>query len=268
MLSQIPDGIWGVLIGSALALGGTYVATRAQLRHDERQRERDRKMQFRREVFLEAAEGVSGTEQFMKLANPDLPLNEMSASSTRPGWLNKLYMVASLESLEAFTTASATMAASTFDLFRLRITVENVKTQIGNLRQQLDAMSAVQERIREIAAGVAAQPQSPETQSTLSTIQADWDRTSRELERLNAEIARLTTEKLKLHRALLEQAVTYSVHYAEKLQQAWVALRTELDFPIDPEKLQALSKRVDAEMIPKFRQLLDAIDSDSDGQAT
>jgi predicted nucleic acid-binding Zn-ribbon protein len=159
------------------------------------------------------------------------------------------------------------MAAATFDLFRLRITVENVKTQIANLSQQVDAMRAVQDRIREVAAGVAAQPPSPEVQNNLSSIQEHWDRTWHEVERLNAEIAGLTTEKLKLQRTLLEQAVTYSVEYGETLQQAWIALRTELDFPIEHEKLEALSKRVDAEMMPKFRALLDAIDSDSDGPA-
>src|SRR5215213_11494982 len=90
-LDNIPDSILGVIIGSLLAFGGTSVATFFQLRHDAKQRERDRKMQLRRELFLEAAEGAPGPEYFIKVANPDVPLSELGVPTAKPAWMNKLF---------------------------------------------------------------------------------------------------------------------------------------------------------------------------------
>lgn len=254
---SIPEGIWGVIIGSALAFGGTWTATRAQLRHDARQRERERQMQLRRDVFLEAAEGVAGTvEYFMRFANVDIPITDVTSSNVRPGWLNKLYTVASLGSIEAFSDASATLGASAFDLFRRRLPLEDIKGKLAAANQQIEMMKVAQQGIREAAATLNNQPPTPDILDRLNLVQQHWEQSWAELERLNEIVAALLAQRVRLQRELLETAVSYSSEYQKKLRKALVALRTELDIPIDQAKFETSMGRIDAEMLQSLRRYL------------
>jgi predicted nucleic acid-binding Zn-ribbon protein len=265
LVRSIPDGIWGVIVGSVLAFGGTFIATWRQLRHDAEQRERDRKMQLRRDVFFAAADGVAvGSDYFMKLANAEAPLTDLTTSSSPPsGWLNKLYTVASLETIEAFSIASASLAAFAFDLVRRRLSVEDVKGKLDAANQQIEAMKAVLQRIRESVAATASEAKTPEVLGRLEQMQHHWDQTCEELERLRRLTSTLLGDKVRLQRDLLEQAVSYSIEYQKKLRKALVALRGELEFPLDHARFEALMEGIDAEMLPKFKAVLDAIDSDA-----
>jgi hypothetical protein len=267
LLRAIPEGIWGVILGSLLAFGGTFVATRRQLRHDAQQRALDRKMQLRREVFLEAAEGVAGTDYFVKLANADLPPAELSMSTSKPGWLNKLYTVGSLDAIEAFSIASAALGAAAIDLLRSRMSIDDVKTKINTASYQIEAMKAVQQRIRDAAVANPVDGSTAEGRQLLETMRQHWEFAHREIERLGADVATLSEEKFRRQWALLERAIEYSLDYQKKLRRALVVLRLELDFPLDHDKLEAVMDRIDAEMLPKFKKLLDAMARDSNTPA-
>ena len=68
------EAILGVIVGAILCFGGVA----AQLWHDAKQRERERLMQLRRDVFLEAAEAVAGSQQFFfRFANTDIPFGKI-----------------------------------------------------------------------------------------------------------------------------------------------------------------------------------------------
>lgn len=269
IVGAVPEGIWGVLLGSLLAFGGTFVATRQQLRHDAEQRERERKMQLRREVFLESADGVAGNaEYFMKFANVDLPISELTPSNAKPGWLNKLYTVASLDAIEAFTVANAALGAAAFDLLRRRLVVEDVKNKITSVSQQIDAIKAIQQTIRDAVAATANVTPTPEVLQGRKVVQQHWDQTWREFEKLGEKNSHLLDQKVKLQRVLLEQAISYSIEYQKKLRKALVALRLELDLPIDETRLETFMAQVDAEMLPKMKELFDAIESDADASVT
>ena len=268
LIRSIPEGIWGVIIGSVLAFGATYVATRRQLRHDASQRERDRLMQLRREVFLEAAEGVAGSgEYFVKLANADLPVSDITAANPKPGWLNKLYTVASVEAIEAFSRASAYLGSAMFDLIRRRLPIDDVKNRLDAANQQIETMKELQEAIHAAAAAAAAEMATPEILERRQMIGQHWAQVWQESERLGALVSTLLDEKLKLQRQLLEQAMSYSRDYQKQLRKALVALRNDLEMPLDEMRFETIMDQIDAEMFPKFQQLLDALDAEISGSA-
>jgi hypothetical protein len=256
-LRSVPEGIWGVIIGSVLAFTGTYAATRAQLRHDAAQRELDRKMQLRKEVFLEAAEGVAGTEYFTRLANTEIPLTDVSAPPGKAGWLNKLQTVASAEAIEAFYDANAAVGAAAFDLFHRRIAIDQIKSRIDNTNQRIETIQAVQQRIREAAAATAQDQPTPEVLQQLQARQRDWDQSWVEIGRLGQEVDASYDERFRQQLSLLETAVQYSLGYQKKLRKALFTLRLELGLPIDHAKLETALDRIDAEMLPKFQHLVE-----------
>src|SRR5260221_11700671 len=78
----------GVLIGAAVALASLSI----QLWFGARQRERDRYMQLRRDVYLEAAEGLAALLEYLQqTARTDVPFGKAETSLVRQGWLFKTY---------------------------------------------------------------------------------------------------------------------------------------------------------------------------------
>jgi hypothetical protein len=263
LLRAVPEAIWGVLLGSVLAFGATFVATRLQLRHDAEQRERDREMSLRRDIFLEAADAVAGTtDYFFKFANIDLPLSELTLTVAKPGWLNKLYTVASLETIEAFSEASLALGAAAFELLRQRFVLEGVKSKLDVVNEQVEAARREQQSVGEIAHELANQMPSPELFEKRKHFQQRWERSLDTFEVVIAEQRKLIDERLNLQRALIKEAVQLSATYQTKLRAALSQLRGELDFPIDFDKLELMNERLDSHLRPKFEEMLDAMGKD------
>lgn len=263
VMRSVPEAIWGVLLGAALAFGGTFLATRLQLRHDAHQRERDRKMNLRRDIFLEAADAVAGTTDiFFKFANIDRPLSEPTLSVSKPGWLNKLYTVASLETVEAFTEASMALGAAAFELLRERLVVERANSNLERVNEQVEAARIEQQSLSEIATNLAKQPPSPEVTPKRREAQQRWEQSLVMFEQLIAQQTKLVDDRLRLQRVLLEHAVAHTASYQIKLRKALIQMRVELDFPIDADKLESMNKRLDGYLKPKFDELLASIDSE------
>src|SRR4028118_834257 len=94
-------------------------------------------MQLRRDVFLEAAEGLSGSQQFFfRFANTAIPFNQIGdVQSSKPGWLNKLHMVATIDTIEAFAKADLILGRSSFDLLRRRNLLQMAHDQSKTTQQ-------------------------------------------------------------------------------------------------------------------------------------
>ena len=61
-IESVPDVVWAAVIASIITLSGVIAANisntnrlKLQLGHDSREKEKDRKMTLRREVYLQAA---------------------------------------------------------------------------------------------------------------------------------------------------------------------------------------------------------------------
>jgi predicted nucleic acid-binding Zn-ribbon protein len=259
LLAAIPATVWGVLIGSLL----TFLGVGRQLRHDARQRDRERQMHWRRDVYLEAAEGVAGTsDQFFRLANAEIPLSQFATTPSKPGWLNKILTVASLDTIAAFTEANASLAAAMFDLLKLRLGVDELTGEISTMQAQIESIRAFQQKLQADVSAVAAQPASPAVTQRLEYIKSYWDKSWIDLSEGTNRLSELTDKKWRLARGLLEQGVNYYLGYQKKLHKALLALRRELELPIDPAAYESVFERTDAEVLPKFNQLLASLDQE------
>ena len=65
-LTSIPHVVWAAIIASGLTIFGVTLANRAnkkclilQLNHDAQQKDKEREMQLRRDVYIEAAEAIA-----------------------------------------------------------------------------------------------------------------------------------------------------------------------------------------------------------------
>ena len=263
-IAAIPDGIWGVIVGSLL----TFIGVGRQLRHDSKQRERERQMQLRRDVYLEAAEGVAGSiDYYFRFINPDLPIDATSPGARFPGWLNKIYMVGSLETITAFTDAGATQAAAMLELARQRFAVGEISAQIAAANDRVADIRKYQEQAKAIAAAAVTEPPTEHLKRALEDEQRRWEQSWKDLREVSDHLERLWTQKAQLHRVLLEQAIHHFTNYQQKLRRAQLALRRELDMPVDEAGFQEALTRIDNNVLPKLRQLLDELEEDTNESA-
>lgn len=261
VLQIVPPVVWSGILGAMLALLGVNL----QLRYNAKERERERQMQLRRDVYLEAAEGVAGSmDYFFRHARADIPLGQIGDNvAMKTGWLNKVYTVASLDTIEAFAEASAALAASSFDLLRIRVTVEEVSSNVKIEQQRIENIQKYQEQIKSTAAALANEPPSQQVLSRLQELQRQMDDSWSEIRAAGAKLEELTAEHWRLLRLLLEQAVNYAIGYQKKFRRAILSLRRELELPLDSQAFEQLMERIDQEMFPKFQALLKAIDDDN-----
>lgn len=113
----IPLAIWvaiaAVVFAPLIALAGTLISNRNtrrnlrdQLRHDAQQRDLERKMALRREIYIEAASALSHLMQVIgRVASLQVDLNTLQAEfSADLAKLAKVQMVGSEETVEAVMT--------------------------------------------------------------------------------------------------------------------------------------------------------------------
>jgi hypothetical protein len=256
----MPESIWGVIVGSLLTLLGV----RLQLQSEARHRERDRKMQLRRDVFLQALEGVAGTQQFFfRFANPAIAVDKIDTSSGNAGWLNKLHAVATFETIKAFSRADAALGKSVFDLLARRVILDSIDEEITTTRGQLEWYGRFQNQVREGFEIFIRQPDidasriSQHAGAAAQAIQESHD----QVQDLDRQLDEQIVRRRAVHRDLIEAALRYYVGYQVYLRSALVALRNELDLPIDAHEYELLGAQNAADMRSTFDQFLDHVDN-------
>src|SRR5262245_1740899 len=98
LLQGIPESAYGPILGALVGAAIALAAVALQLAVNARQRRLDREHQLRRDVYLQAAEGIAvGTELLAGFGNLDVAIQDLAASARgKQGWANKLHIVASL----------------------------------------------------------------------------------------------------------------------------------------------------------------------------
>lgn len=106
----MPDTIWAALLASLLTLGGVLLSDRAQnkrflkqLEHDRGQRNRERQLHLKQEVFLNASEGLTAIQNSISnMSNLDIEYSEIgNRFSAGAAAVQKVYVVASNKTLSA-----------------------------------------------------------------------------------------------------------------------------------------------------------------------
>lgn len=224
LISGIPLAVWAAIAAAVLGPVATLIGVvlsnrnlrknvRKQLAHDASQRDIERKMALRREVYLEAAAALSHLTQVLgQVSNLGHDLNALSgAFADDLAKLAKIQMVGTEETVEAVMTYINAVGPAFMELLMLRTpmmlqqnkidaeTDPDTKALLG--RQQLSASFAASERGLELAL---------ETAKLLP----------------NAVIAVRKEMDLPLDRKLLESL--WEVQF-QRMQEVWVRAKAQLE---------------------------------------
>lgn len=248
--------IVGVLIGTATTLAVLAV----QLWFNARQRERERHMQLKRDVYLEAAEGLAGTVEYvMQHTRTDLPLGAVSPPSNKPGWIYKIHLIAATDTLISFNNAGAAAAAAAMDVFAHRIAVAEVADEVAIVRSAVERLQAFQEEMKTEARAVNVDVPTERGVKRLEWIQEQLDQSWEQIKHETERLEHLTTEHARRTRALVRRGLAVSADVNRAVRVALLAAREELEIKIDVAKFEAAASELDQKMTATIDSVLDRI---------
>lgn len=217
-------------------------------------------MQLRRDVYLEAAEGLAALLEYLQqTARTDVPFGKAEASLVRQGWLFKTYLVASTDTLIAMNHANATVAAAMLDLVSYRLAVVEIEGDIAIINASLKSIEQFQNEIREEARVLNAAPVSVDSVNRMKSLNerfdATWQRHQEEAHKLEV----MTEEHARRLRLLLQRSMAVGLDVQTGIRSALLAARSELGGSIDLDKFGPAASAVDAKMRERVAQTIELI---------
>ncbi len=231
-IKAIPDVIWGIIIGSLLTWIGIYL----QLKHDSREKEKERKMSLRRDVYLLAAEKFGQELSYL--------MNFFQTSKPSPeGYheaITQIDMIGNNETIVAINSFNDFIVEAFLELVPLRENIDRLLKESDRYtkqaeRNRIKADKHLQEKKEYIQQGIV------DTQR-LSFIEAEYQLAGTfEEESLN-KLKDIAEKVIKLNYELSLKCQQKSKKADELMTPIIVAIRKELDFSFDYEAYIVMKK--------------------------
>lgn len=239
-IAEIPEAVWGAMVGAVIALAGVGV----QLWHDRRERERERRFDAKKDVYVEAAEALASAQAFLSgFARTDVPIAEqLSTLQGNPGWLNKLHIFAGHATLSAVTAAGDYFTDAAADLASKRFALETLSWRLKERERERDQLTGHQQQLQAHLQALTSQPPGTPTWGHVPHLWNMVQQAQQRLDTLFREIDDLIERRLERHIKLTELAL----HHASEFQRTLVAANTEIRKEVsDPLELKAYAALVE-----------------------
>lgn len=259
-------GLAGAVVGALGAMGGSWL----QSRHDRGQRERERVMALRRDVYLEAAEGLAGFPHYLVgLANADVPVASLEPLlNAKRGWQNKLHVIASLETIAAFAKADALFIETSFHLFPLRHKVDELGSQAEEEARQRSQLTQYQAALHTALQAEVHHGQGQENIAAVQAMRAAIDRSQEEIVASYEREAALHGERAERIKELLGLALTKVAEHRLLLGEANLAVRREIEAPVDDERYLEMMREMNDQALGAFEAFFQSLDPADERLAT
>lgn len=251
------DTILGVLIGAGAALAGSLV----QLWFSTRQRERERYMQLRRDVYLSAAEGLAASVEYLSQhARTDIPFGKAVAPSAMVGWLLKAYLIADTDALIALNEASTLIAAAIVDMAPFRLAVQKVDDDISIARAGIESTQRFLDEMRSEIKNADIQNATQMTVRRVEWAAEQHDAATNQLQEQLQKLEILTNEHAHRVKQLIEKATVISRDVQKPVRDALLAARAELEVKVDLHRFVSAAAEWDSRASARVAQLIALIE--------
>ncbi|WP_162631890.1 hypothetical protein [Burkholderia sp. JP2-270] len=243
-IAGMPAAVFGNIVsgvvGSVITLFGVFLSNRHnrrlkrdELGHDATQRDREREMALRREVFLPAVESALAMQSALaSLINPEMPVAQSSERfQTSNAILAKVAAVGAPETVAACQALSSCLGVAFWELSLQRAALQNHQNRLADL----DRSVAIHEGLRDSWIKVQ-QDLVAKGEKTAEIWQAARGHFTHHM----AEIAKALTERSKIIRERESKLIeVYEVFIKQldalgpKFPPALFAMRRELQLPLD-----------------------------------
>ena len=244
----LPPLIWSGVISTMIGSLITFIGVSLQLSATARENEKTRraqleakdlelKMQLRRDVFLQAVDGLAGSQQyFAAFADPGNSLEQLRQLSPSHSWGNRLHVVASLETVQAFSRAQSVLGAATFDLLQMRFAVSDLDSEVDDTRRRIDWIGSFQQQIQANLNSAISRGDRAEIEMQGRAFTTAMEATSIEADNLRKKLTELVDRRLDLHHSLIDRAIEHATVSQPIVAVALLAVRKEIGIEIDAQE--------------------------------
>jgi hypothetical protein len=259
-LSSIPDVVWAALGASGLTLLGVFV----QLRHDAKQRDKERQMRLRRDVYLPAAEQLTATISYIaKLPNVDLDnQGEMEPISGFMSGAAKIIIIGSDETVAATNVLVGKLSSIVVQLMSKKLPLIRLRYEIKALERIVADCEARMQRALTDMKGLNFNKESD--QSLWKLVNSDFDRAQQDSEKYRNELDTKWDQYMKMSCDMLVECIESSRQIQDLVTPALIAIRKELNLPFDREGYQELIENVNREGRQAFDKFVAELKKDVD----
>lgn len=256
LFHYVPDVVWGAFIAAV----ASYITARMtnrnsrtqlqmQLTADATQRDRERTMALRRDVYLPAAEAIVRAQQALgNVGNLNMELPEIQKDINEAFTAaSKIHLVANEATVRAVMGFFAALMPAYFELLRLRVPLSTRQHSAAAHQAIANRADADLVRTNELM-----------KQFNLSgqTDKAAWDRLVRQsqaeqkmVQDYNTAANKLRAENVVGIKAMAQRSTRLSLEVGRKFPEAVLAARSELGLSIDPAAYQQLFAQQEADVI-------------------
>ncbi len=238
----VPDVIWAAVVASLLTLAGvlatnwgSYKRLIKQLSHDSEQRDRERNMDLRSKVFLEATEAITANHLIlMQLSDLNIPDAELSGQfAASAAAISKVNIIGSDETVKTVTELSVVISTQFLQLFEKRLPLIMRQQDINGKTHLRNKCSAEVDRMIELMKQYNLQG-SVDTR-LFDTIKTNFEFENNRCDDFIKEIDQLQTINNKEQIQLTFDCLKASKEVSKFFLPAISAVREEMDLPFDED---------------------------------
>lgn len=235
LIKELPDALWPALGASLLTLFGVWLQNiwesnrlEKRLSYDEAQRDRERQMQLRRDIYLEAADSAVKAQRVLSdIARVDKPVTEVTAIDPFDlAGLSKAHLVGGIETIKAFQGLGQTFIDAILRLIEYRAEYEEERLKSEELRERIAQLVAYRDHVVGLVRDVTNRIQLTATQA--KEYADSLAKTQQQVEATLQERAEVLQTLQKLKRQLNLAGVQAGLDYGRAMAGATVAVRKEL----------------------------------------
>jgi len=250
LVKLVPDVIWAAIAASLLTLGGVLATNRGsynrlikQLTHDANQRDRERRMELRRQVYLEAAEAMTANYLIISML-PNLTITDSYLSkqfSDSAVSISKVNVIGSNDTVKAVSELSTAIATKYLQLTARRLPLVQRQQEI-NVQNDLLARSAAErghmiESMKEFNLKGLGDKRLWEVIN--KNFKFEQNRCEEYINKIEELKKRNSQEQIKLLLECLEVSKEVSEHFVPAIS----AIRKEMDIPFDEHAYREILKK-------------------------
>ena len=227
-----------------------------------------RRADLQRDIFFEAATSVrDSSRSLQRLSNPQIPLASPEESMAGPsgGWLEKLYLIGSPETLEALTQRDKSAGLAHFKLSPLRFAVNELDQRISKQQARLEQIAQGRSEITNLA--IDAQRRNVTDPAFYQYAQQTFQELLAEEQSVNDAIATLWQRRNDVHHRLITEGFDAFVKQRTVERRALLQMRNEMKVgpTLDAEVLKSMDdadeevRKMVADFFSSFATQIDAL---------
>jgi hypothetical protein len=236
----IPSFVWASLITLIITWGAVFITNKhnnkiilKQLHHDSDQRDRERDMKLRCEVYLPAIEAIRASHTaLVRIADQNISNSELSSKfQESSASISRIELIGSEKTLKAVTDFSQSIGIHFFSLYpkRLPLTLSNnriaqLREIEGNLAKEYDKFEQIIKRLHLEAS---------EDKRLVGTIMEYLTFYKGRIENCNAERNELAQSNYTNSIELIKQCIHAMTEVGKLIGPAIKAMREEMELPLD-----------------------------------